>query len=214
MGDLQKITAAVVEGKAMLTKELVEEALKNHIEPQEILYNGLINGMNVVGERFRNAEFYIPDVLTSSRAVHAGMRVIRASLRQKNGKIPGCIVIGTVAGDLHDIGKNIVIMFLEAHGYEVIDLGIDVHPQEFLDAIAKYKPQVVGMSALLTTTMTNMASTIRLLEETHLRERVKIIVGGAPVTAEFAKSIGADGYAPDAKKTVEIVEQLLAETKK
>lgn len=214
MGDLEKISTAVIEGKALLTKELVEEALKNGIEPEEILYQGLISGMNVVGERFRNEEFYIPDVLTSSRAVHAGMRVIRSLLRERSNHATGRIVIGTVAGDLHDIGKNIVIMFLEAHGYEVIDLGIDVHPQDFLDAIAKYEPQIVGMSALLTTTMTNMASTIRLLEETKLRENVKVLIGGAPVTIEFAKAIGADGYAPDAKRAVEVVNKLMEEMEK
>ncbi|WP_227762004.1 cobalamin B12-binding domain-containing protein [Zhaonella formicivorans] len=212
MGKLSQIAAAVIEGKAAQVKSLTEEAISEGVSPVDILFQGLVAGMTKVSERFSNEEFYIPDVLTSSRAVHAGMRVVKPLLLDKVYPAAGKVVIGTVAGDLHDIGKNMVTIFLRANGYEVIDLGIDVHPQDFLEAVSQHQPKIVGMSALLTTTMPMMASTIKLLEETNLREKVKVIIGGAPVTSEYCKAINADGYAPDARRAVELVNKLLRES--
>lgn len=209
MDVFELIAKAVVDGKAALVKTLAEEALHNDIPAEEILNKGLIVGMNTVSERFRNEEFYIPDVLTSSRAVHAGMRVVRPILVEAAVPVPGKIVIGTVAGDLHDIGKNLVVMFLRARGYEVIDLGIDIHPEEFVEAVISHQPHILGMSALLTTTMPMMGTTVKLLERSSLRDKVKIIIGGGPVTRDYSATIGADGYAADAKSTVELVNNCL-----
>ncbi|KJS88158.1 MAG: methyltransferase [Peptococcaceae bacterium BICA1-8] len=213
MGDLKQIAAAVVEGQAALVKMLVDEALADGTTPSDILYHGLIVGMDIVSARFSNEEFYVPDVLISSRAVHAGMRVVRPLLLENSALIEGKIAIGTVAGDLHDIGKNLVIIFLRSRGYEVVDLGIDVHPEEFVEAVLLQKPQVLGMSALLTTTMPIMASTVKLLEQANIRDQVRVIVGGGPVTHDYSMSIKADGYAADARSAVDLVNKCIRESK-
>ncbi|HHU32464.1 MAG TPA: cobalamin-binding protein [Clostridia bacterium] len=210
MEQLELISSTVVEGKASLVKNLVEEALDKGLSPVDILINGVIKGMDVVSQRFQSEDFYIPDVLLSSRAVHAGMRVLNPSLLKENVSNPGEIVIGTVAGDLHDIGKNLVKIFLKGKGYKVIDLGIDVSAEDFVEAVEKYRPQVLAMSALLTTTMPVMRETIQLLEQKGLRKDVQVIIGGAPVTFEYMKTIKADGYANVASQAPELVAQCLA----
>lgn len=209
MIDLQEISSALIVGNRKKVQELVDLALKEGISPEEILNNALIPGMNVVGEKFRNNEYYIPEVLVSARAMHAGMELLRPLLSKSSGILRGKVVIGTVKGDLHDIGKNLVAMMLEGSGYQVVDLGVDVEPEKFVEAIKIHKPEILGMSALLTTTMPNMKVTIEVLEKEKVRNDVKVIVGGAPVTEEFAREIGADGYAEDAASAVDLVNNLL-----
>jgi 5-methyltetrahydrofolate--homocysteine methyltransferase len=186
-------------------KTLVQEALDAGESAESVLKEGLIQAMDRVGVRFKNGELYIPEVLLAARAMHAGMAILKPILSKSSGTIAGKVLIGTVKGDLHDIGKNLVVMMIEGGGFDVIDLGIDVPASRFVEAVKEHRPQVVGMSALLTTTMMEMKNTIQALEEAGLKDRVKIIVGGAPVTEGFAKEIGADGYAPDAAVAVDVV---------
>jgi 5-methyltetrahydrofolate--homocysteine methyltransferase len=177
---------------------------------QEILNDGLIAGMDEVGKDFRAGDLFIPEVLMSAKAMHAGMAVLRPLLAESGALSPAKIVIGTVTGDLHDIGKNLVGMMLEGAGFEIIDLGTDVSPEKFVEAVRAEGADLVGMSALLTTTMPSMKATIEALTEAGLRDRVKVIVGGAPVTASFAEEIGADAYAPDAASAVDTARSLVA----
>lgn len=207
--DLKEISEAVIRGDAQKTKHLIEKALEVGISPQEIINNGLIAGMNVVGVKFKNNEYYIPEVLISARAMHAGMDVIKSKIVEEEIPTIGSMVLGTVKGDLHDIGKNLVKMMLEGAGFKVIDLGIDVPAEKFVEAIREHNPQLVGMSALLTTTMVMMKDIIEVLKKENLREKVKIMVGGAPLTEEYAKEIGADGYAPDAASAVDKAKELI-----
>jgi 5-methyltetrahydrofolate--homocysteine methyltransferase len=209
MVDLREISSALIMGDRKKVKELIELALNEGISPEIILNEALIAGMNVVGEKFKNNEFYVPEVLVAARAMKTGMEILKPFLSKSSGVMRGRIVIGTVKGDLHDIGKNLVAMMLEGAGYEVIDLGIDVEPEKFLSAINTYNPNILGMSALLTTTMPYMRTTIEVLEKAKVRDKVKIIVGGAPVTEDFAKEIGADGYADDAVSAVDLVNRLM-----
>jgi len=209
MVDLREISSALIMGDRKKVKELIELALNEGISPEIILNEALIAGMNVVGEKFKNNEFYVPEVLVAARAMKTGMEILKPFLSKSSGVMRGRIVIGTVKGDLHDIGKNLVAMMLEGAGYEVIDLGIDVEPEKFLSAINTYNPDILGMSALLTTTMPYMRTTIEVLEKAKVRDKVKIIVGGAPVTEDFAKEIGADGYADDAASSVDLVNRLM-----
>jgi 5-methyltetrahydrofolate--homocysteine methyltransferase len=209
MVDLREISSALIMGDRKKVKELIELALNEGISPEIILNEALIAGMNVVGEKFKNNEFYVPEVLVAARAMKTGMEILKPFLSKSSGVMRGRIVIGTVKGDLHDIGKNLVAMMLEGAGYEVIDLGIDVDPEKFLSAINTYNPDILGMSALLTTTMPYMRTTIEVLEKAKVRDKVKIIVGGAPVTEDFAKEIGADGYADDAASAVDLVNRLM-----
>jgi len=209
MGLLQEIAEAVITGKAPKVEELTKKALEGGLEPARVLNEGLIAGMNVVGEKFRNNEYYVPEVLIAARAMKAGMAVLRPRLAETGVKPVAKFLIGTVKGDLHDIGKNLVAMMMEGAGFEVIDLGVDVSPEKFVEAVEKNEPQVVGLSALLTTTMLNMRGVIETLEKTGHRKHVKVIVGGAPVTQSFADEIGADGYAPDAASAVEKVKEML-----
>ncbi|ACI19047.1 cobalamin B12-binding domain-containing protein [Dictyoglomus thermophilum] len=209
MVDLKEIAEAVIKGNRKKVQELVSKALEDGLSPEEIINNGLLAGMSVVGERFKNNEIFVPEVLVSARAMQAGMDILKPLIAKNPGIIKGKVVIGTVKGDLHDIGKNLVAMMLEGAGYQVFDLGIDVPPEKFVEAIKEYNPDIVGMSALLTTTMPQMGVTIEVLKKEGVRDKVKVIVGGAPVTETFAKEIGADGYAPDAPSAVELVNQLL-----
>jgi 5-methyltetrahydrofolate--homocysteine methyltransferase len=165
--------------------------------------------MERIGVRFRNCEIYIPEVLIAARAMHAGLAVLKPILSKSSTAMTGKVVIGTVKGDLHDIGKNLVAMMLEGGGFEVTDLGIDVSPEKFVESLKQSQAQIVGMSALLTTTMGQMKATIQALETAGLRNKVKVLVGGAPVTERFAKEVGADGYAPDAASAVDLVKSLL-----
>ena len=211
MIDKEKFYTALSQGKMDEVKKFTQDAL-NAGEPAEtILKDGLIQAMERVGVKFKNGEIYIPEVLIAARAMHAGMAILKPILSQSTTSMSGKVIIGTVKGDLHDIGKNLVIMMLEGGGYEVVDLGIDVPVDKFIEAIKEHQPQVVGMSALLTTTMREMKNAIQAIEWAGLRNQVKMIVGGAPLTEKFAREIGADGYAPDAASAVDLVKSLLME---
>ncbi len=190
----ERLSTAILEGDAEKAPKLVERALQDGLVPKDILDHGLVVGMNEVGVRFRAGEMFVPEVLMSADAMQASLAVLRPQLVASGAKLIGKIVLGTVKGDLHDIGKNLVGMMCEGAGFEVIDLGFNVDPEKFMEAIKNHKPEIVGMSALLTTTMRAMAQTIKAIEEAGLRDQVKIMVGGAPVDSAFAQRIGADGY--------------------
>jgi 5-methyltetrahydrofolate--homocysteine methyltransferase len=209
MMDRDKFYALLSQGKMDEVKKLTQEALERGESPDVILKQGLIRAMEQIGVRFKNGEIFIPEVLIAARAMYAGMAVLKPILSKSNSPMSGKIVIGTVKGDLHDIGKNLVIMMLEGGGFEVLDLGVDVPPEKFLKAVNEHHPQVVAMSSLLTTTLNEMKSTIDVLQQAGLKGRVKIIVGGAPVTEKFANEIRADAYAPDAASAVDAVKSLL-----
>lgn len=208
MADLEKIAQAVIGGKAEEVKTYVQQALGEGLGPKKVLDEGLIAGMNIIGKRFKNNEVYVPEVLIAARAMHAGMNVLKPILAESGVKPIAKIAVGTVKGDLHDIGKNLVIMMLQGAGFEMVDLGIDLPPEKFVEA-AKDGAQIVGLSALLTTTMPAMKEAIDVLKEAGVRNNIKIMVGGAPVTQEYADEIGADGYAPDAASAVDKAKELL-----
>lgn len=207
MVDLKEISDALIKGQAQKVKELVEIALGENVSPEKILKEGLISGMDVVGKKFKANEFYIPEVLIAARAMHAGMNILKPVLSNANIKRAGKFAIGTVKGDLHDIGKNLVAMMMEGAGFEVIDMGIDVAPEKFVEVAKNEKVDIIGLSALLTTTMPAMKTTIQLIKKEGLK--VKTMVGGAPVTQNYADEIGADGYAPDAASSVDKAKELL-----
>jgi 5-methyltetrahydrofolate--homocysteine methyltransferase len=211
MIDQEKFYTALSKGNMDEVTKLTREALDLNEPPENILKQGLIRAMDRVGVRFKSGEVYIPEVLIAARAMHAGMGILKPILSKSTTTLAAKIIVGTVKGDLHDIGKNLVIMMLEGGGFDVVDLGIDVPASRFIEAIKQYQPQIVGMSALLTTTMAEMKNTIQAIEWAGVRNQVKMIVGGAPVTEKFAKQIGADGYAPDAASAVDIVKSLLVE---
>jgi len=211
MIDQEKFYTALSQGKMDEVKKLTQEALDLNESAENILKQGLIQAMDRVGVKFKKGEVYIPEVLIAARAMHAGMAILKPILSQSTSVMSGKVIIGTVKGDLHDIGKNLVVMMLEGGGFEVVDLGIDVPANRFIEAIKQYQPQIVGLSALLTTTMAEMKNAIQAIEWAGLRNQVKTIVGGAPVTEKFAKEIGADGYASDAASAVDLVKSLLAE---
>jgi len=198
MADLEMMANTVIEGNIEGVVELVQKAVDEGMNPLEVINKGLMAGMNVVGERFKAGDMFVPEVLMSAKAMGEGMQIVKPLI--VGGEMPsqGKVLLGTVKGDLHDIGKKLVGMIMESGGLEVVDLGIDVKPEKFSEAVKKNEPDVLGMSALLTTTMLSMKDTIEVLQEEGIREKVKIIVGGAPVTSDFAEEIGADGWAPDA----------------
>ena len=206
---LQEIASNLYNGDDKTVAELVQQALDQGLAPGEVLAGGLIAGMDEVGKDFKAGDLYVPEVLIAARAMHAGMGVLRPLLAEADVPSAGTYLIGTVEGDLHDIGKNLVRMMLEGAGFETIDLGTDVRPDGFVEAVREHQPQIVGMSALLTTTMVNMKIAIEALEEAGLRDSIKIMVGGAPVTAAFAEEIGADGYAPDAASAVDVAREFV-----
>lgn len=206
---LEEISQKVQKGDLNGVQLLVEQALKSNIEALDILNSGLIKGMAVVGQKFKNNEIFIPEVLIAANAMKGGMQILKPYLTETNLTKKGKVLIGTVKGDLHDIGKNLVCMMLEGAGFEVIDLGINVPKEKFIEYAAKENPDVLGMSALLTTTMVYMPEVIEGLKQSGLRDDIKVIVGGAPVTEEYARNIGSDGYAPDAGSAVELVKNLL-----
>jgi len=211
MIDRQKFYTFISQGKMDEVKKLTQEALDGGESPEAIL-QGLILAMEQIGIRFKNGDIYIPEVLIAARAMHAGMDVLKPILSKSNTPMMGKVVIGTVKGDLHDIGKNLVIMMFEGGGFDVVDLGVDVSPEKFVEAIQKQRPQVVAMSALLTTTMREMKTTLDAITKAGVRNQVKTIVGGAPLTEKFAKEIGADGYAPDAASAVQVAKSLIRST--
>ena len=209
MDVVTQIRTNVIEGNAPTTLELVKQALTNGIPAEQILNEGLIAAMAHVGKLFEEGEYYVPEMLIAARAMKGGLELLRPALAAAKVQAIGKIVIGTVQGDLHDIGKNLVAMMMEGAGFEVIDLGVDVTPEKFVEAINAHQPQLVGCSALLTTTMPKMKATINAIERAGIRSRVKVLVGGAPVTARYASEIGADAYAPDASAAASIAKSLL-----
>src|SRR4030042_2971992 len=198
MSILDDMRQSVIDGDMNSTQELVRKALAEKMPPEKILRDGLISAMAEVGRRFECAEFYVPEMLISARAMKSGLALLRPHLAAANIKTIGKVVIGTVQGDLHDIGKNLVGLMLEGAGFEVIDLGSDVSANKYVTSVKEQQPQLVACSALLTTTMPRMENIILSLKEAGLRDKVKIMIGGAPVTEKYAADIGADGYAPDA----------------
>lgn len=206
---LLQISNAVIQGKVKDIGDLTRRALEEGLSAKEILDHGLMPGMDEVGVQFKKGKKFVPEVLLAARTMQTSLDILKPLLVQSGVQMIGKAVIGTVKGDLHDIGKNLVGMMLEGSGFEVIDLGKDVAPEKFVEAVKTQKPQIVGMSALLTTTMRAMGHTITALREAGLRDYVKIMVGGAPVTADFAKQIGADGYASNAPAAAELAKKLL-----
>ncbi len=209
MSTLEKIKEQVIAGSVKNVKEHTYIAVAEGLDVSIILNDGLIAGMNVIGALFKNNEVYVPEVLMAARAMHTGLAVIKPLIISAGIKEKGVVAIGTVKGDMHDIGKNLVIMMLEGAGYKVIDLGIDTPAEKFLQVVEEQRPQVIGLSALLTTTMPQMQETVEKLKE--YGDRIKIVVGGAPITAKFAKDIGADGSAADAASAVDMVSELIKE---
>jgi len=206
---LEQIASNLYQGEDEVVADLVRQGLDQEVSPAELLNGGLIAGMDEVGRDFKAGDLYVPEVLIAARAMRAGMSILRPLLAEGDVPSAGKYIVGTVQGDLHDIGKNLVKMMLEGAGFETIDLGTDVSPDEFVAAVREHQPQIVGMSALLTTTMPGMKATIEGLEEAGLRDTVKIMVGGAPLTAAFAEQIGADAYAPDAATAVDVARSLV-----
>jgi len=209
MVDLSLLSQAIDGGDREKTVQLTTEALGAGTNPQEIITQGLQAGMAVVGEKFSNGEYFLPDMLMAARAMKAALEVLKPSLEETGIPTIGKVVIGTVEGDMHDIGKNVVATFLSGNGFEVFDLGLNVPVQNFIDEVKEKKPDILGMSALLTTTMPVMSKVIKALEEIGMRSSVKVIVGGAPVTQDYANYIGADAYAHDGGKAVPACRKLL-----
>lgn len=206
---IKDIQEGLMEGDAQTVKEKTEQALALGITAKTVIQEGLMPAMKLIGEQFRAGEIFIPDVLMSSRAMHASLYVVRPLLANSKLATKGRIIVGTVAGDLHDIGKNMVAMMLEGAGYSVLDIGIDVPANAFINAVREYKPDILAISALLTTTMSELREVIRQLEKEGLRHDLKVLVGGGPVTAEFALAIEADAYASNAFRAIEAVNRLM-----
>lgn len=206
---IEQLVAELIGGNATAVKRLTGEALAAGIPPGTILEQGLIAGMNVVGTRFKNCEMFLPEVLTAARAMKAGVEELEPLFAAAGVKPAGKILIGTVKGDIHDIGKNLVAIMLRGAGFEVIDLGVGVTAQKFIDAVVAHDPDIIGMSALLTTTMMQMKANVTALTEAGVRGRVKIMIGGAPVNRTFAEEIGADAYGRNASNAVEKARELM-----
>lgn len=204
---LVEISTALQGGKAKVVKELIGKALEEGMNAQDILQNGLMAGMDVIAAKFKNNEVYVPEVLISARAMNVGAEMLKPYLAESGVKPLGKAVLGTVKGDLHDIGKNLVRMMFEGKGIEVIDIGVDASPEKFIEACRAENPDIVAMSALLTTTMGEMKSTVDALEAAGIRKDVTVMVGGAPITEDFCKSIGADIYTHDAAEAAEAAKQ-------
>ena len=208
MSVVAEIAENLMKGKANDVKDLVEKALADGEEPGKILNEGLLAGMGVIGERFKKNEVYVPEVLIAARAMKAGMEVLQPKLASAGVEPVGTAVVGTVKGDLHDIGKNLVCMMLEGAGFKVVDIGIDAPPEKFVSAASENSATVMGVSALLTTTMTNMKAVVDAVAASDVAGKVKVMIGGAPVTQAFCDEIGADGYAPDAASAADLAKEL------
>jgi corrinoid protein of di/trimethylamine methyltransferase len=206
---LEKIANALIAGKQDEVIKLAQEALDAGTAAKEILDNGLLAGMDVVGQRFKAGDMFIPEVLLCARCMHGAMDILKPLLSEGDAAGAGTYLIGTVEGDLHDIGKNLVSMMLQGAGFKVVDLGTNITAQQFVDAVKEHNPQVIGMSALLTTTMPKMEETIAALKEAGIRDQVKIMAGGAPVTQDFVDKIGADAYGANAASAVEKAKELV-----
>jgi 5-methyltetrahydrofolate--homocysteine methyltransferase len=205
----ERIATAIIEGDADGTAKLAERGLKQGLAAKDILDNGMVVGMGEVGVRFRAGDMFVPEVLMSADAMQSGLNVLRPELIAAGVKLIGKVLMGTVKGDLHDIGKNLVNMMCEGAGFEIVDIGFNADPELFIEGIKEHQPDVVGMSAMLTTTMRAMAHTIKAIEEAGLRDQVKIMVGGAPVDAAFAERIGADGYGSNAPAGTELARKFV-----
>ncbi len=208
--NLKAIYNAIIDGAADKAAAAVQTALDAGVDPGVLLNDGMIVAMTEVGKLFEEGEYFVPEMLISAKAMQAGLGILKPRLVKESYKSAGKVVAGTVKGDLHDIGKNLVCMMLEGAAFEIIDLGSDVPPQKFVDAVREHNAEFIAMSALLTTTMPNMKTTIEALEEAGLRSKVKVLIGGAPVTSQYAKEIGADGFAPDASRAVALAKSLTA----
>jgi len=208
MADIESLSQSVIDGNESQVKIIVKALIDSGVEPVEIINKGLIGGMNIIGSRFKEGKMFFPEVLIAAKSMAAGIEIVRPLLADKEMPSKGTILLGTVKGDLHDIGKNLVGMMMESSGFKVIDLGIDIPPDDFVNAIKKHNPDIVGMAALLTTTMPRMGETINLIKAAELK--VKCIIGGAPVTQDFANKIGADGFAPNAACAVDLCQELIA----
>lgn len=206
--EIKDLLEAVIEGDADGVQNSVQVLLDSGTAADVILQQGLIDAMQEVGKRYEEGEFFVPEMLIAARAMQAGLALLKPYLADSGVVSSGKVAVGTVKGDLHDIGKNLVAMMLEGAGFEVVDLGTDVGPEKFMEVV-RNGVDVVGMSALLTTTMNNMQDVIEAIDDMGMRDKVKIVVGGAPVTEDFAQQIGADGFAPDASSAVRLVKQLL-----
>jgi corrinoid protein of di/trimethylamine methyltransferase len=209
MAKYQDLADAIIAGDNVKSKEITQKLVDSGVKAIEVLNDGLVPGMDVVGARFKANEMYIPEVLIAARAMHAAMDIIKPMLSEAGAEMKGTIVIGTVQGDLHDIGKNLVGMMLEGGGYTVVDVGVDVPSDKFVEEVKKSKAKVIGLSALLTTTMPVMKDVISAIRADAATKGTKVMVGGAPLTQEYSDSIGADGYAPDASSAVDLAKQLM-----
>jgi 5-methyltetrahydrofolate--homocysteine methyltransferase len=207
MADLSALAEYVENGKQQEAAQAVQEALDSGVEPQKVLDEGLTAGMQVVGKKFKNNEVYVPEVLIAARAMQAGMDILEPKLAETGVEPAGTVVMGTVKGDLHDIGKNLVTMMLKGGGLRVVDVGIDVEPEQFVEKARESNANIVGLSALLTTTMPQMKEVVQALKDAGVD--AKVIVGGAPVTQDYADDIGADGYAADAASAVDLANELI-----
>ncbi len=206
----EKMAKELIVGNEAEVKKLTQEAIDGGAVARDVLDNGLLAGMDVVGKRFKAGDMYIPEVLRCAKCMHGAMDLLKPLLSEADSKGAGKVVIGTVEGDLHDIGKNLVAMMMQGSGFKVIDLGVNLKPQAFVDAVKEHEPEIVGMSALLTTTMPKMEETIIALKEAGLRDQVKIMAGGAPVTQDFVDKIGADAYGANAASASDKAKELLA----
>ncbi|MBS3749938.1 MAG: corrinoid protein [Anaerolineales bacterium] len=206
---LEKLSTAVLEGDSATSSEAAQAGLDEGLTAKELLQKGLIPGMDEVGVRFKRGDMFVPEVLMSAEAMAEGMKILRPLLAESDTQMAGKILMGTVEGDLHDIGKNLVSMMCEGAGFEIVNIGFDAAPEKFIEGIKEHQPDIVGMSAMLTTTMRAMGHTIKAIEEAGLREQVKIMVGGAPVDQEFADRIGADGYGANAPASSDLAKQLV-----
>ncbi|HLV35596.1 MAG TPA: corrinoid protein, partial [Spirillospora sp.] len=212
METLESIRKAIIEGQAKEVEQQVQAALEDGAAAATILHEALIPAMEEVGRLYEEGEYFVPEMLIAARAMKTGLALLKPHLIGSDIRPAGKVAIATVQGDLHDIGKNLVSLMLEGAGFEIIDLGVNAEPEKFVEAVQQHQVDVVAMSALLTTTMTRMKDTIQALEAAGVRQQVKVIIGGAPITQAFADEIGADGYAPDASQAVTLTRQLLAVT--
>lgn len=209
MANFEELSKSVISGNLAKVKKVTQALIDEGVSPLDIINLGLIAGMGVVGARFKNGEMYVPEVLVAARSMRAGIELVQPLIASGDMPSAGKVLLGTVKGDLHDIGKNLVGMMLESRGYTVINAGIDVSSEKFVQFIKEHKPDILAMSALLTTTMLGMKDTIELMKEEGIKDQVKVIIGGAPISNDFADEVGADGFAPDAASAVDLCNRLL-----
>ena len=209
MDPLKQLQELVIVGRRKEVTELTQQLINEGTKPDRILYDGLLPGMSVVGERFEKGEYFIPEMLLAARSLNAGLDLLRPLLTDADMRPTGKVVLGTVKGDIHDIGKNLVAVMMQGAGFHVIDAGVDVPPEKFVELIREHEPDIVGLSALLTTTMPSMEDTIEVLKSEKVRDKVKVLIGGAPVTQEYANRIGADGFGRNATVAAQVAVKLV-----